>query len=157
MSSSVPTQKVSFIPEGYHTCTPYLHVSGADAAIAFYQKAFGAKEVLRMKDDKGRIAHAEIRIGDSFVMLADEHPETGVFSPKHFGGTTFGMLLYFEDVDSVHAQALAAGAIEERKPADQFYGDRTSGIVDPFGHKWHLATHIEDVSAEEMKKRMSGK
>lgn len=155
--SSIPTQKVHYIPEGYHTCTPYLHVNGADGAIAFYQKAFDAKEILRMKDDKGRISHAEIKIGNSHVMLADEYPEIGAFGPRHLGGTTFGLLVYVEDVDSVHARALAAGATEERKPADQFYGDRTSGIVDPFGHKWHLATHIEDVTPEEMKKRMGDK
>ena len=152
-----PAQKVSPIPVGYHTCTPYLYIAGADEALRFYEKAFNAKEVMRLNDEKGRIGHAEIKIGDSYIMLSEEHPEIGAYGPLHYGGTTIGILLYVEDVDAMHAQALAAGAKEERKPTDQFYGDRSSGVTDPFGHKWYLATHIEDVSEEEMKRRMARK
>ncbi|HVJ09845.1 MAG TPA: VOC family protein [Acidisarcina sp.] len=149
--------KVSAIPSGYHTFTPYLYIDGADQAIQFYGKAFHAKEVFRMHDDKGRVAHAEIQIGDSRLMLSDEHQEIGAYGPRHYGGTTVGLLLYVEDVDALHAQAVAAGAKEVRKPTDQPYGDRMSCVVDPFGHNWYLATHIEDVSAEEIKRRMQRK
>jgi PhnB protein len=147
--------KVNPIPDGYYTLTPYLYMAKAQEAILFYQKAFNAKELFRMEDESGRISHAEMQIGNSRFMLAEENPKIGVFGPLHYGGSACGFLLYVDDVDAMHAQALGAGAKEERKPADQFYGDRSSSVVDPFGHKWHLATHIEDVSPEEMDRRMS--
>jgi PhnB protein len=147
--------KVNPIPDGYHTLTPYLYMQKADEAIRFYEKAFNAKELFRMEGENGKIAHAEMQIGNSRIMLSEENPKIGAFGPLHYGGSAAGFLLYVEDMDAVHAQALAAGAKEERKPTDQFYGDRSSTVVDPFGHKWYLSTHIEDVSPEEMDRRMS--
>lgn len=144
--------KVKYIPDGYNTATPYLIVKGAEKAIDFYKKAFGANEIMRMGHD-GKIHHAEIRIGDSLIMLADEFPEMGALSPETLGGSPITMMLYFENVDQMFKQAVDAGATVERPLADQFYGDRTGGIKDPFGHKWYLATHIEDVSPEELEKR----
>ena len=141
------------IPEGYGTVTPYLYIKGAAHAIEFYQQAFGAKEVYRMTSPDGRIGHAEIMIGNSHVMLADEHPEIGARSPQTIGGSPVGFLVYVEDVDSVFNQAVAAGAKVVRPLADQFYGDRTGGVEDPFGHAWYIATHVEDVSEEEMQRR----
>jgi PhnB protein len=149
--------KVKPIPDGYHSVTPYLIVNGGAAAIEFYKKAFGAKEQFRMPGPDGKIGHAEIRIGDSMVMLADESQEVGAKAPKSVGGTPVSIVLYVEDVDRVFAQAVAAGAKVERPLADQFYGDRTGGVLDPFGHRWHIATHKEDVSEEEMKRRMAAK
>jgi PhnB protein len=146
-------KKVRSIPEGYHTATPYLIATGAAKAIEFYKKAFGATEVMRFPDPSGRIAHAEIKIGDSHIMLSDEAPEMGFRSPQSLGGSPVSILLYFDDVDAVVAQAVAAGAKLVRPVADQFYGDRTGGVEDPFGHTWYVATHIEDVSPEEMQKR----
>ncbi|HTV04654.1 MAG TPA: VOC family protein [Acidobacteriaceae bacterium] len=137
------------IPDGYHTVQPYLILSNAAAAIDFYKKAFGAKERLRLERD-GRIGHAEIEIGDSCVMMADEHPQIGAYSPKHYGGSPVSLMIYVTDCDAVYKQALAAGATSDREPADQFYGDRMAGVVDPFGYKWFLGTHIKDVSLEEM-------
>jgi PhnB protein len=145
------TGKVKPIPDGYHTATPYLIVKGAAKAIDFYKKAFGATELMRMGEDK--IHHAEIRIGTSPIMLADEFPEMGAVSPESLGGSPITIMLYVENVDAVFNQAVAAGAIVERPIADQFYGDRTGGVKDPFGHKWYIATHIEDVSMEELNKR----
>ena len=139
------------IPDGYHSVQPYLIIKNAAAAIDFYKKAFGAKERLRMAKD-GRIQHAEIEIGDSCVMLADEHPEIGAHSPAHYGGSPVSLMVYVADCDAVYKQALAAGAKSEREPTDQFYGDRMAGIVDPFGYKWHLGTHIKDVSKEELER-----
>ncbi|MGH8272254.1 MAG: VOC family protein, partial [Gammaproteobacteria bacterium] len=133
--------------------TPYLAVKGAAAALDFYKRAFGAVEVLRMQDGE-RIGHAEITIGDSHVMLADEYPEMGHLAPQPGTRTTVGILLYMEDVDAVVERAIAAGATLERPVADQFYGDRTGGIIDPFGHRWYVATHVEDVPPEEMEARM---
>ncbi|HEY2456819.1 MAG TPA: VOC family protein [Candidatus Acidoferrum sp.] len=147
------TNKVKPIPEGYHTATPYLIVTGAAKAIEFYKSAFGADEIMRMPQPDGRIGHAEIKIGDSTIMLADEFPEMGARSPQSLGGSPVSILLYVEDVDTVFAQAVAAGAKVQRPLADQFYGDRTGGVTDPFGHVWYIATHTEDVSEEEMKKR----
>jgi PhnB protein len=141
------------IPEGYHTVTPYLIVKNAARAIEFYKKAFGATELMRMAEPSGRIGHAEIRIGDSPIMLADEVPEMGFRSPESFGGSPVSILLYVEEVDAVFNQAVAAGAKVQRPVADQFYGDRTGGVTDPFGHIWYIATHKEDVSPEEMRKR----
>jgi PhnB protein len=147
--------KVKPIPEGYHSVTPYLIVDGAAAAIEFYKKIFGAIEVVRMPAPGGRIGHAEIKIGDSHVMLADENPEMNARSPKSVGGSSISLLLYVENVDKIVERAVAAGAKLERPVEDKFYGDRMGGIVDPFGHLWYVGTHIEDVSPEEMKKRMA--
>ena len=145
--------KVKPIPDNYHRVTPYLVVAGAADAIDFYKKVFGATEVMRMPSPGGKIGHAEVRIGDSTVMLADEVKEMGHRSPKKLGGSPISLLLYVEDVDKTVDRAVAAGAKLTRPVADQFYGDRTGGIEDPFGHQWYVATHVEDVSPEEMKKR----
>ena len=141
------------IPDGYPQVTPYLIVDGADAAIEFYTRAFGARERMRMGGPDGKIGHAEIDIGNGLIMLADEHPEMGALGPKTVGGTPVTISLYVEDVDAVFQAAIDAGATETRPLQDQFYGDRTGGVEDPFGHKWHLATHVEDVPPEEMEKR----
>lgn len=146
---------VNHIPEGYHSVTPYLIVDGADAAIRFYGEAFGATELLRLPmGDTGRIAHAEIRIGDSHVMLADEFPDMDYLGPLKRGGATAGLMVYVADVDATFARALAAGAKEERAVADQFWGDRKGSLIDPFGHRWSVATHVEDVPDEEIQRRM---
>jgi PhnB protein len=141
------------IPEGYHSVTPYLIVKDAARALEFYKKAFGAKETMRMAGPGGKIGHAEIRIGNSAVMLADEFPQMGASSPQTLGGSPVGLMIYVEDVDSRFNQAVAAGATVERPLKDQFYGDRSGTLVDPFGHKWTIATHKEDVSPEEMQRR----
>jgi PhnB protein len=133
--------------------TPYLIVQGAAKALEFYQKAFGAKELFRMPQPDGRIAHAEMKVGDSHIMLADEFPEMNVQSPHSLGGTAVQFLLYVEDVDSAAARALAAGLTELRPIKDQFYGDRSGTFRDPFGHIWTIATHKEDVSGEELARR----
>lgn len=145
--------KVKPIPEGYHTATPYLIVKGGADAIEFYKKAFGAKESFRMMRPDGRVGHAEIKIGDSVIMLADEHPEIGARSPQTIGGSPVSIHLYVEDVDEVFNKAVAAGAKVQRPLQDQFYGDRTGGLLDPFGHAWYVATHIEDIAPEELHKR----
>ncbi len=147
------TRKVKHIPAGYHSVTPYLIIDGAAAALDFYKQAFGANETVRMPHG-ARITHAEIVIGNSHVMLADENPDVGAHAPQPGTRTPVGIMLYVEDVDAVFERAVAAGATVERPLADQFYGDRTGGIIDPFGHRWYLATHIEDVSPKEMKRRM---
>ena len=141
------------IPDGYPRVTPYLCVDGADAAIAFYTKVLGATEKVRMGAPQGKIGHAELELGDSIVMLADEHPEVGFLSPKSVGGTPVTISVYVEDVDVVYERAVAEGASAERPVEDQFYGDRTGQFQDPFGHRWHVATHVEDVPPEEMQKR----
>jgi len=141
------------IPEGYHSVTPYLIFSGAGEAIAFYKKALGAEESLRLGGPGGRIDHAEIRIGDSCIMLADEHPEIQALSPNTIGGSPDSIHLYVEDVDAVVARAVAAGAKLIRPVADQFYGDRTGGIEDPFGYRWFIATHKEDLTMDEIRQR----
>lgn len=141
------------IPDGYPQIAPYLCVDGAEAAIEFYGTVFGAKERMRMDGPDGRIGHAELEIGTGIVMLADEFPELGVRGPKSIGGSPVTVNVYVEDVDAVFARALAAGATEERPLENQFYGDRSGGFVDPFGHRWHVATHIEDVDPEEMVRR----
>ena len=142
------------IPEGYHSVTPYLIINGAAEAIEFYQKAFGATELFRMPAPAGKIGHAEIKIGDSPIMLADEFPEMGYKSPQSLGGSPVSIMIYVEDVDAVFNQAIAAGGKEQRPVKDQFYGDRSGTLEDPFGHVWHVATHKEDVTPEEMEKRM---
>ncbi len=146
--------KVKPIPDGYHTATPYLIVKGAAKAIDFYKKAFGATEIMRM-DDGEKIHHAEIKIGTSPIMLGDECVEMDAISPETLGGSPITIMLYVEDVDAMFNAAVAAGATVNRPLADQFYGDRTGGLTDPFGHKWYVATHIEDVSHEELEKRSS--
>jgi PhnB protein len=145
---------VNPIPEGYHSVTPYLIVDGAADAIAFYERAFGATEVLRMEMGD-RIGHAEVKIGDSHVMLADEFPDMGHLGPKSRGGPTASLMIYLPDVDAAFARALAAGATEARAVQDQFYGDRSGTLTDPFGHQWTLSTHVEDVPPEEMERRMA--
>ncbi len=147
--------KVKPIPEGYHAVTPYLIVDRAAAAIEFYERAFGATEVMRMPAPGGRIGHAEIKIGDSHVMLADENLEMNARSPKTVGGSSISLLIYVEDVDATVKNAVAAGAKLEQPVEDKFYGDRMGAVADPFGHRWYVGTHIEDVSPEEMKKRMA--
>ncbi len=149
------TKATRFIPEGYHTVTPYLIVRGGAAAIEFYKKAFNATELVRMPMPNGKLGHAELRIGDSCVMLADEAPEMNARAPVTIGGTPVGLALYVEDCDAMFNRAVSAGAKVERPLADQFYGDRSGTIVDPFGHKWTIGTHKEDVSPEEMKERMA--
>ncbi len=141
------------IPDGYHTATPYLIVSGAARAIEFYKQAFGATEIMRLAAPDGKVGHAEIKIGDSPIMLADEHPEMGARSPQSIGGSAVFILLYFEDVDAVFNRAVAAGAKALRPVQDQFYGDRSGTIADPFGHTWTIATHKEDLSPEEIQRR----
>ncbi len=146
--------KVKPIPEGYHSVTPYLIVQGAADAIAFYHQAFGATELFRMPDPDGKIGHAEIKIGDSPIMLADEHPQMNFRSPHAFGGTPVSLMIYMEDVDTVVDRAVFAGAKLVKPVQDQFYGDRSGTIIDPFGHQWTIATHTEDVAPEEMNRRM---
>jgi PhnB protein len=146
---------VKAIPEGYHSVTPYLIISGAAAAIDFYKKAFGATELFRMPAPGGRVGHAELKIGDSPIMLADEFPDMGHKSPTTLGGSPVSLMIYVADVDSVFKQAIAAGGKEQRPVKDQFYGDRSGSLEDPFGHIWHIATHVEDVSGEEMERRVA--
>jgi PhnB protein len=141
------------VPHGYHSVTPYLAVEGAADAIAFYKNAFGATEVMRMPAPGGKVGHAEIEIGGSRIMLADEYPDMNFCSPKAYGGSPVGLHLYVEDVDAVARQAVAAGARELRPVKDQFYGDRSGSIEDPFGHVWHIATRKEDLSVDELKRR----
>ncbi len=141
------------VPDGYHTVTPYLIVQGGAKALAFYGQVFGAIERERMQDATGKVHHAEIDIGSSRIMLADEHPEIGALSPPTVGGTAVSIHLYVEDVDAVVAKAVAAGATLVRPVADQFYGDRVGGITDPFGHRWFIATHKEDLSSAEIHRR----
>jgi len=146
---------VPFIPKGYNSVTPYLIIKGAAEAIEFYKSVFGATEVMRMGDPSGRIGHAELKIGDSHIMLADEFPEMDHRGPLALGSSPVSMLLYVEDVDAIVARAVAAGAKILKPIQDQFYGDRSGFIQDPFGHLWGVATHKEDVSPAEMKKRMT--
>jgi PhnB protein len=145
--------KVKPIPDDYRGATPYLCVHDGAAAIEFYKKAFGAKERLRLGEPSGKIGHAEVQIGDAVIMLSDEFPEMGARSPRSLGGSPAALLLYFEDVDGVAQRAVAAGGKLTRPVEDQFYGDRSGKLEDPFGHTWWIATRKEDVPAEEMKKR----
>ena len=138
------------IPEGYHTVTPYLAVDDAAAAIEYYTRAFGAQERVRMEAPGGKIGHAELQIGDSFVMLADPFPQASTTPPKELGGTSASIHVYVEDVDAVVKRAVEAGATITMEVADQFWGDRLGSVRDPFGHSWSIATHVEDVSPEEM-------
>ena len=144
-----------FQPEGYRSVTPYLVVVGAAKAIDFYKKVFGATEIMRMPRPDGNVAHAELRIGDSVIMLADEMPQMGALSPHTIGGTAVGIMVYVPDADRVFHNAVSAGSKVERELADQFYGDRSGTFIDPFGHKWTVSTHVEDVTPEEMNARMA--
>lgn len=144
---------VKSIPEGHHTVTPYLILEGAAEAIEFYKSAFGATELFRFPTPDEKIGHAEIKIGDSPVMLADAYPEMGYKGPKSLGGSPVSLMIYVEDVDSVFNRAVEAGATVREAVSDKFYGDRIGTLIDPFGHVWHVATHKEDVSLEEMKER----
>jgi len=145
---------VNAIPEGYYSLTPYLVIKGAAEAIEFYKKAFGATELMRMPGPNGRVMHAEIRIGNSVLMLSDENPERGYLSPASRGGATGSVMLYTTDVDKTFNAAVAAGAKSQQPPTDMFWGDRMGNLTDPFGHSWAIATHKEDVSPDEMQKRM---
>jgi PhnB protein len=142
------------IPDGYHSVTPYLIIKGASRAIEFYKKAFGATELMRFPGPNDTVAHAEIKIGDSPVMLADEG-QGNYRGPEAFGGSPVSLMVYVEDVDRVFDQAVSNGAKVSRPVADQFYGDRLGTLVDPFGHTWSISTHVEDVSMEEMQRRMA--
>ena len=144
---------VSPIPEGYHSVTPYLVMKNAAAAIEFYKKAFGAVELFRMPAPGGKVGHAEIKIGDSPVMLADEYPDLGFKGPESLGGTPVILMIYVNDVDKIYPQAIAAGGKELRPLQTQFYGDRSGTLTDPFGHMWTICTHVEDVPEEELAKR----
>ena len=146
-------KKVSFIPRGYHSVTPYLACKDAAGAIEFYRKAFGAAEVMRMPAPGGKIGHAEIRIGDSRVMLTDEYPEMDFLSPQTRGGTTVHIHVYVRGVDAMVERAVAAGAKLLRPVEDKFYGDRTGTLQDPFGHVWTISTHVEDIAPDEMQRR----
>jgi PhnB protein len=143
------------IPEGYPRVTPYLAVDGAAAAIDFYTAVLDAKERMRMPAPEGRIGHAELEIGESIIMLADEFPDMGNRAPKSVGGSPVSIMVYVEDVDATFAKALENGAKELRAVENQFYGDRSGSFEDPFGHLWHVATHVEDVPPDEMEKRMA--
>ena len=147
------SDKVRAIPEGFNTVSPYLMVRGAAEAIDFYQRAFGAKERYRMATPDGAVMHAELQLGDSVIMLADEHPQATAKPPQSLGGTSVNIFLYVENVDELYEQAVKAGATAVAEPEDQFWGDRYGKLADPFGHEWSIGTHIEDVSPEEMTKR----
>ena len=146
-------KKVQPIPKGYHSVTAYLSIRDAAQALEYYKKAFGAKEVLRMQGPDGKVGHAEIKIGDSHVMMADEFPNMGFLGPLARGGTTVQLMIYVKDVDATVDRAVAAGGKLKRPVQDQFYGDRSGTIEDPFGHVWTIATHVEDVPPAEMRRR----
>ena len=141
------------IPEGYHSVTPYLIVKDAASALEFYKKAFNAEETMRMPGPDGSVGHAEIKIGNSPVMMADEAPEMGFRGPQTLGGSSVSLMIYVENVDELYKQALAAGAKELRPVENQFYGDRAGTLEDPYGHVWTIATHVEDIDPEEMERR----
>jgi PhnB protein len=141
------------IPDGYPRLTPYLIVDDGGAAVDFYSSVFGATERMRMSGPDGKIGHAELELGDSLIMLADEHPDVGAVGPRSVGGTPVSLHVYVEDADDVFGRAVAAGATATRPVEDQFYGDRLGAFEDPFGHRWNVASHVEDVPPEEMEKR----
>jgi PhnB protein len=147
------SKRVKPVPAGYHTVTPYLACGDGDAAIAFYKKAFGAVQVVRMPGPDGKVAHAEVRIGDSRIMLTGEYAQMNFLSPKSRGGTTVHIHLYVPNADKLAKRAVDAGAKLLHPVEDKFYGDRTGTVEDPLGHVWHLATHTEDLSMAELKKR----
>jgi len=154
-SKPAAKKKVKPIPDGYHTLTPYMIVDGAAAALDFYKRAFGAKNALSIDGPGGKIMHCEFVIGDSKFMMADEFPEKGARSPKTYNGSPISLHLYVPDVDSRFQKAVAAGATVKRPLTDQFYGDRSGTVIDPFGHTWHISTHVEDVTPAEMERRMA--
>jgi PhnB protein len=141
------------IPKGYHTLTPYVAVDDATKAIEFYKRAFGAKERVRMPGPNDTVAHAELEIGDSLIMLSDPFPQSSIKTPKELGGTTGATFMYVEDVDEVVQQAIDAGATVTMPVEKQFWGDRYGKVADPFGHEWQIATHVEDLTPEEIEKR----
>ena len=145
---------VKAIPDGYHSVTPYLICKNAAAAIEFYKQAFGATELYRLDGPGGSVAHAEVKIGDSRVMVSDEWPDFGALGPEARGGTPVGFCLYVEDCDAAFDRAVAAGGRVEKPVQDQFYGDRSGTVIDPAGHKWTISTHIEDVKPEDLHRRM---
>jgi PhnB protein len=147
-------QRIPYMPDGYHSVTAYLIVDDAAKALDFYRDAFGAKEIYRLPMGD-RIGHAEIQIGDTRVMLADEFPQLDALAPNHRGGATASFMIYVEDADAAYARAIRAGAKPDRPVADEFWGDRIGTVVDPFGHKWSMATHVEEVAPDEMKRRMA--
>jgi PhnB protein len=149
------TSKIHYIPTGYHTATPYLIARNAAKAIDWYKEVFGAVEEMRFRMPDGRVGHAEIKIGDSHIMLADEFPEMNAVSPETTGGTASAIMIYLPDVDAVFNKAVAMGAKVKEELKDKFYGDRNATFYDPFGHQWTVATHIEDVTPEEMQRRMA--
>jgi PhnB protein len=153
MQEMTMASTVKPVPKGYHNVTPYLIVNGAARALDFYKQVFGATERMRMAGPGGKIGHAEIGIGDSVIMLADEHPEMGARAPGAFGGAAVSIMLYVNDVDATVKNAVAQGAKVVRAVEDKFYGDRTGTIEDPFGHQWHVGTHKEDVPPDEMQRR----
>jgi PhnB protein len=144
---------VKAIPEGYEGATPYLIIKGAAGALEFYKNAFGASEVMRMPGPGGTVGHAEIKIGRAIIMLADEFPDMNCKSPQSFGGSPVSIMVYVKDVDTFVKRAVSAGAKVLKPVANQFYGDRSGSLEDPFGHQWHFATHVEDVPSDEMAKR----
>jgi PhnB protein len=146
-------QHASPIPRGYHSVTPYLSVRNAAQALDFYKRAFGAEEVMRMNNPQGAVSHAEIKIGDSIVMIAEEASSSGLRSPQSLGSSTVSIFLYLNDVDTTFKQAISAGAKEQQPLSNMFWGDRYGRLTDPFGHSWSLATHVEDVAPEEMQRR----
>jgi PhnB protein len=146
-------KSVKKIPDGYAAVTPYLTIKGAAQAIEFYKKAFGAKENLRMPTPDGKVAHAELAIGDSLIMLSDPFDQGQTKTPKKAGATTVGIFLYIDDVEETYKQALDAGATSTQEPEDMFWGDRFARVTDPYGHSWQLATHVEDIEPEEMERR----
>jgi len=146
--------EVSPIPKGHRSLAPYLYLRGASRAMDFYARAFGAFEIFHMAGADGKIAHAEMQVGDSVLMLADESPEQGTRSPESLEGASTSVFFYAPDVDAVFAKALAAGAVARSEPTDMFWGDRVASFRDPFGHEWSIATHVEDVTPEEMQRRM---
>lgn len=149
--------KVKPVPHGYPRVTPYLIVDGGVKALDFYKKVFGAKEKMRMPSPGGKVGHAEITIGESMIMLADEHPDMGARAPHAYGGAAVSLMVYVEDVDTTVKTALAEGAKLTRPVENQFYGDRLGTIQDPFGHQWHVATHVEDVPPDELARRAAAK
>jgi PhnB protein len=146
-------KKVKTVPEGYNSVTPYMTIKNAAKAIEYYKKIFGAVEVMRISQPDGRVGHAELKIGDSKIMICDEFPNMGARGPEAVGGTPVSIHLYIADVDDVVKRAVAAGAKATQPMQDKFYGDRAGGIIDPFGHSWYIATHTEDMSMEEMQLR----
>jgi uncharacterized glyoxalase superfamily protein PhnB len=153
-AARVARKKVEAVPKAYGSITPGLAVRGAAEAIAFYERAFGARELYRMPGPDGRVMHAEIQLGDSIVMLGDEAPEMGAPSPATVGGSTVALLFYVPDVDAAYARAVAAGATSVQGPADMFWGDRYAQVRDPFGHRWSIATHVADLSPEQIQAGM---